>query len=93
MLWDIYSFKLSQIAKDPVVCSSALALNNNYLVPRIAPCQLMLWLAERPPKERVATASISTFTPGLRALLGIGNLPKARINKFVVRTLVLIFED
>jgi hypothetical protein len=52
-----------------------------YLGLRIAPCQLIVCLAERIPKERVATTSISTLTPGRKAESGILSLPKARVKR------------
>jgi|GEM_PF-2227319 hypothetical protein len=46
-----------------------------YLGLRIAPCQLIVCFAERIPKERVATTSISTLTPRRKASSGILSLP------------------
>jgi hypothetical protein len=48
-----------------------------YLDLPIAPCQLIVCFAERIPKERVATTSISTLIPGRKASSIILSLPKA----------------
>ncbi|WP_334747752.1 hypothetical protein [Nostoc sp.] len=52
-----------------------------YLDLRIAPCQLIVCLAECIPKERVATTSISTLTPERKASSEILSLPKARVKR------------
>jgi hypothetical protein len=54
----------------------------NYLLLRIAPCYLRVCCAELPAQEAIATNSVSTFVPELRASLGISSLPKAKIKRF-----------